>query len=403
MHTNGRPKMARTAAGLTVKKIEALKKVGLHGDGNGLFLQVSASGTKSWVCRYKVGTKTRNMGVGSVAIVTLAEARTMALEIRKLVAAGRDPIAERDAAKAAAAAPVTVMTFERAAEAYIAAKAPEWRSAKHEAQWTATLKAYAYPVFAAHPVAAIDRAMVLRVLEPIWSEIPETASRVRGRIESILDWATVSGHRTGDNPARWKGNLQHSLAARGKVAKVEHHAALPFADLPDFMTRLRAADGNAARALRFAILTAARTGEVLGATWPEIDLEAAVWTVPSERMKAGQEHRVALSEPALALLREMATIRQGDYVFGGARAGKPLSSMALLMCLRRAGRPDLTTHGFRSTFSDWSYAAAGAPAEVIEKSLAHTVGTKVARAYFRDDLLDKRRDHMRAWAEFAGA
>jgi integrase len=250
------------------------------------------------------------------------------------------------------------------------------------------------------PVSAIDTGLVMRALEPIWSAKPETASRLRGRIESILDWAKVRGYRAGENPARWKGHLQALLPAKSKIAQVEHHAALPYAELPGFMAALRMADGMAAKALRFTILTGARTSEALGATWTEIDLEARLWTVPAARMKAGKEHRVPLSEPVLALLRDLYQTRQGEPVFPGAIKGKGLSNMALLMALRRLGRADLTAHGFRSTFRDWVAEQTNFPSEVAEMALAHTVGDKVEAAYRRGDLFEKRQQLAEAWGAF---
>jgi integrase len=283
------------------------------------------------------------------------------------------------------------MTYKDCAERYIEAHRAGWKNAKHAAQWGATLDSYVYPIMGKLPVDSVDTGLVMRALEPIWTEKPETASRVRGRIESILDWATVRGHRQGDNPARWRGHLDNLLPARAKVRRVEHHAALPYGDMGAFMAELRQQPGLAARALEFAILTAARTGEVIGATWAEIDLEARVWTIPASRMKAGREHRMPLSEAAMAILNGLP--KGGDQPFR-------MSNMAMLKLLQRMGRKDVTTHGFRSTFSDWCAERTNYPSEVREMALAHTVGDKVEAAYRRGDLFEKRRQLAEAWAKF---
>jgi integrase len=293
------------------------------------------------------------------------------------------------------------MTFRQCAEAYIAAHEMAWKNPKHAAQWPSTLGAYVYPVFGDLPVQAIDVGLVMKVIERIWIEKPETASRVRGRIESVLDWATARGYRRGENPARWRGHLENLLPKKSKVRRVEHHAALPYSELPEFMVELRRQEGVAARALEFAILTVARTSEALGATWSEIDLERHLWVIPAERMKSGREHRVPLSEPAVAILAAMKEVREGGYVFPGGRARRPLSNMAFLMRLRRMGRDDLTGHGFRSSFSDWCAERTNFASEVREMALAHTVSDKVEAAYRRGDLFRKRRQVMDAWARYA--
>jgi integrase len=280
---------------------------------------------------------------------------------------------------------------------------PDWRNPKHAAQWPATLGTYAYPVFGDLPVGQVDTALVMKALEPIWNEKTETASRLRGRIEAVLGWATTSGYRSGDNPARWRGHLENLLAKKSKVAPVEHHAALSYAELPDFMTEMHQQEGIAAQALQFTILTAARTGEVIGATWPEIDFKQCLWTIAAQRMKARREHRVPLSEPALAILQAMNAVRSGKYVFPGNRSDRPLSNMAMAMLVRRMGRADLTVHGFRSTFSDWCAERTAFPAEVREMALAHVVGDKVEAAYRRGDLLKKRFQLAEAWARFCAA
>ena len=286
------------------------------------------------------------------------------------------------------------------AERYIAAHRAGWRNAKHANQWTVTLKTYAYPVFGELPVQTVDLGLVLKAVEPIWTAKPETASRLRGRIESVLGWATTRGYRAGDNPARSKDHLENLLPARSKVAGVSHHAALPYAEIGAFIALLRRQEGIAARAFEFVILTVSRTSEVLGARWGEIDLAARLWTVPASRMKAGKEHRVPLGERALAIIGGLPKVN--DFVFPGARGGG-LGQMALLQVLRRMGRGDLTVHGFRSSFSDWCAERTAFPAEVREMALAHAVGDKVEAEYRRGDLFAKRRQLAEAWERFAEA
>lgn len=389
---------------LTALKVTRATRPGIYGDGKGLWLRVGTGGARSWVFRFMLNGRAREMGIGSVYDVKLAEAREIARACRRAVRQGRDPIEERRAERQAKRLEAArTITFQECAEALIAAQRAGWRNPKHAAQWPSTLATYVYPLLGKLPVQAVDVGLVMRVLEPIWTAKPETASRVRGRIESVIDWATARGYRQGENPARWKGHLENLLPARSKVARVEHHAALPYAEIAAFIAALRGQDGIGARALEFAILTAARTGEVLGAAWSEIDFEAALWTVPAERMKAGREHRVPLSEAALAILYAMKEIRQGDFVFPGARAGRSMSQMALLMTLRRMGRGNLTAHGFRSTFADWSAERTNFPGEVREMALAHAVGDKVEAAYRRGDLFEKRRQLAEAWARFCSA
>jgi integrase len=377
---------------------------GMYNDGGGLYLQVGAN-SASWIFRYKFDGRraARDMGLGSAAIVSLAEARERALHYRRMLAEDppRNPLDERRAARERRRLEAAkAMSFRECAEAYIAAHQAGWKNPKHAAQRPATLGSYVYPVMADLPVAAVDVGLVMRVLEPVWTTKPETASRVRGWVESVLDWATARGYRAGENPARWRGHLDKLLPKRSKVQRVEHHAALPYAEIAAFLAELRSHDGITPRALEFAILTAARTGAVIGATWSEIDLEGRLWTIPAERMKAGREHRVPLSEPAAAILRARRAVRESEFVFPGQRPGRPLSNMSLLMQLRRMGRGDLTTHGFRSTFSDWCAEKTSFPAEVREMALAHTVGDKVEAAYRRGDLFEKRRALAEAWARF---
>lgn len=392
--------MPKKAAGLSARKVETAKAPGMFADGNGLYLQVTESGAKTWIFRYTFGGRRRDMGLGSTAIVPLAEARQKALDARKQVAAGIDPI---DAKKAQAAAQALeaakAVTFRECAEAYIQSMRAGWKNEKHAAQWGSTLATYAYPSIGALPINGIDTGLVMGVLEPLWTTKTETASRVRGRIEAILDYAKVRGYRSGENPARWKGHLDHILPAKGDVAKVEHHASLPYSEMPGFWPKLQVQDGMGARALELAILTATRTGEVLGARWQEIDIEAGTWAIPPGRMKAGAEHRVPLSDSALVLLRKMAAIRQSDLVFPGQTTDRPLSNMAMAMVLRRM-KIDATPHGFRSTFRTWVAEQTRFPHEVAEAALAHTIGDKVVAAYQRGDLFEKRRELMVAWANY---
>lgn len=396
--------MARETNKLSAVTVKKASTAGRYADGNGLYLQVGDASTKSWLFRYMLNGKARAMGLGDVVTVSLADARVAALAARKLVKAGKDPIDERNRERLAARLDTARgMTFSQCAQAYITAHAAGWRNAKHADQWRNTLATYAGPVFGAHPVQAVDLPLVLRVLEPIWQTKTETASRLRGRIESILDWATVRDYRQGDNPARWRGHLDALLPARTKVAKVEHHAALPYDQMGVFMADLRSREGLSARALEFCILTATRTSETIGARWEEVDMVGAVWTIPAGRIKAGKEHCVPLSAPAQAILTDMAGVRTGDVVFPGGKAGRPLSSMAFLMLLRRMGREDLTAHGFRSTFRDWAAERTAFPREVAEMCLAHAIGDKVEAAYRRGDLFEKRRLLMEAWARFCEA
>jgi integrase len=388
----------RSLSRLNALTVGRLKEPGMYADGGGLYLQVSRSGTKSWIFRFAMNGREREMGLGPLHTIGLSDARLFATEARKLKLLGQDPIearrAKREAKKLEDA---RALTFKQASATYIKANKAGWKNAKHAAQWEATLATYAEPVFGALPVAAVDTSLVLKALEPIWSEKAETASRLRGRIESVLDWATARGYRKGENPARWRGHLEKLLPARSRVKTVEHHAALPYRDLPAFMQALRAQAGVGARALEFAILTAGRTGEVIGATWDEIDLEAATWTIPKERMKARRDHRVFLCDSALAVLRPLYEARESDFVFPGGKKDKPLSNMTLLATLKRMKRHDLTAHGFRSTFRDWAAEMTDYPAEVVEMALAHVVGNKVEAAYRRGDLFEKRKGLMGDW------
>jgi integrase len=384
--------MPRTLNRLSPIKVQKSKRKGLHADGGGLYLRISASGSKAWIFRYGENGRLHDMGLGPVHTVSLPRARELARECRELRLQGHDPIAHRRAALAARkASDAKAMTFHQAADAYIASHEAAWRNAEHRRQWGSTLDQHVHPTIGTLAVAAIDTALVMKVVDPIWREIPETASRVRGRIESVLDWAKARGFRTGENPARWRGHLDHLLPARRKMRQVEHLAAMPYVEVPAFLADLRRQEGIAARALEFAILTAARTGEVMGATWSEITGD--VWIIPASRMKGAREHRVPLAPAALAILRGLP--RQSDYVFSGPRGR--LGKKAIAKALRR---DDVTVHGFRSAFSDWAAHETNYPNHVVEQALAHAVGSAVERAYRRGDLFDKRRELMQAWGTY---
>jgi integrase len=398
-----RGKMARASNRLTAIAVARTTKPGFYADGHSLYLRIGPTGSKSWVFRYRLAGRLHDMGLGPLHTVSLADARSKALDLRRQRLDGTDPLTvKREAAAKARVVDAKAMTFKAAAETYIAAHQAGWRNAKHRAQWPSTLETYAYPTFGALPVQAIDTGLVMKILEPIWTTKPETASRVRGRIESVLDWAAARDYRQGENPARWRGHLENLLPQKSKIARVEHHAALPYTEIADFMTGLRQQGGVAARALELAILTAARTGEVIGARWGEFNLAERLWIVSGERMKASREHRVPLSDAALAIVERMAKSRVGEAVFPGAKAAA-LSDAAMTMLLRRMGRGEITVHGFRSTFSDWCAERTNFPTEVREMALAHAVGDKVEAAYRRGDLFAKRRQLMQAWAKFCAA
>jgi integrase len=389
---------------LSAAKIGKVKAQGLYGDGGNLWLQVGREPhMRSWLFRYTLAGRARAMGLGSASTLSLSEARERAQEARKLLLDGIDPIAHRDGERAQRKLEAAnAITFKECAAAYIRSHQAGWSNEKHGAQWESTLAAYVYPAFGDLPVGAIDTGLVMRALTPIWTAKPETASRVRGRIEAVLDAATVQGYRQGDNPARWRGHLEALLPARSKVAAVAHHAALPYREMAAFMVKVREQDGIAPRALEFAVLTACRTGEVLGAKWSEVDWHEALWTIPAARTKSYKVHRVPLAPAALAVLKTMRDRAAGDFVFS-ARSSAPLNADSALDVLRRMGRADLTVHGFRSSFRDWCAEATGFPHEVCEMSLGHAVASAVERAYRRGDLFEKRRKLMEAWAAYCAA
>ncbi len=343
------------------------------------------------------------MGLGPYPDLALGEARKRATECRRLRNDGIDPIDARKATRAVSMRESAKgISFTACSEFYIEAKKHGWKNSKHIDQWTNTLKQYADPIFGAVAVAEVDTDHVMRALQPIWTSKTETAARVRGRIENILDWAKTKGYREGDNPARWRGHLQNLLPPRRKVRKVKHHPALPYEKMGAFMRAVRKQEGTAAVALEFLILTAARTSEALGARWDELDLPKAVWTVPGTRIKAGKEHRVPLSKSAITLLKRMQKVREGEFVFAGGKKGKSLSNMALLVLLKRMERTDITAHGFRSTFRDWAAEKTNYSRDEAEMALAHAVSDRVEAAYRRGDLLAKRQKMMQDWADFCG-
>lgn len=384
---------------LNALRVAKLLTPGYHADGGGLYLQISQSGSRSWIYRYSLAKRAREMGLGPLSAISLAEARAEAARCRKLVASGIDPIEERKERQRAAEATPNSMPFREAARTYIESQRQGWKNAKHAQQWENTLTAYAYPVMGDVDVSDVDTAMVLRVLQPIWTKKAETARRVRGRIECVLDAAKVLGMRSGENPARWRGHLDKLLPKRERSKKVKHHPALPWQRIPEFMPQLTARDAPAARVLHLLILTCVRTTEALHARPEEFDLERRVWTVPPDRMKMEKELRVPLCADAVRLVQE-AMKTATEYLFPGQKKGKPLSNMAMLNMLDRMGYRDITVHGFRSTFRDWVAECTEYPDSLAEMALAHAVENKVEGAYRRGDMLERRRKMMEDWARY---
>jgi integrase len=415
--------MARTTGRLTALKVAKATRPGMYCDGGGLYLQVTERGA-SWICRFMLNGRAREMGLGPLGSVSLSEARAKALNARRLRHEGIDPIEARKAERMRARLDAAkAMTFQQCADAYISAHRVGWRNGKHSAQWEATLKTYAGPVIGALPVQAVDTALVMKIIEPLWRIKPETASRLRGRIEAVLDWARVRGYRSGENPARWRGHLDKLLPAKSKVRKAQHHPALPYNQIGSFVEDLRLCSGVAARALEFVIMCAIRTGDIIGnerdekppMKWTHVDLKERVWTIPST--KTDIEHRVPLSHAAVKLLTAMKALARSDIVFPGAKAEQPLSNMAMIKVIRRMnadrtahglrryvdpkqGNRDVTVHGFRSTFRDWAAERTNFPNEVVEMALAHAIDDKVEAAYRRGDLFEKRCWLMQQWATF---
>ncbi|WP_394730750.1 tyrosine-type recombinase/integrase [Altererythrobacter sp. GH1-8] len=381
-------------------------KPGMHADGNGLYLNVKPGGAKSWIFRFQISGRRREMGLGSLANVEPVAARAEAARLKAMVASGTDPIEQKRKSKAEADEIATAeeleqqleaATFRVAAEKYIAAQEAGWSNHKHSQQWTNTLKTYAYPVIGDMPVRDITAQHIVEILKPIWSTKSETASRVRMRIEAVLNSAKLMGWRTGENPAVWRGGLEAALPRISKVRRVRHHPAMPWQDIAPFMAKLREREGISPRALEFVILTAARSGEVRNASWDEIDLDRALWVVPAERMKAGREHRVPLSKAAIKLLEQLPRIDKTPLLFPGMHNG-PMSDMTLGAVLKRMDLGQFTVHGFRSTFRDWAAESTSHSPEAVEMALAHTVANRVEAAYRRGDLFEKRRELMEDWA-----
>lgn len=399
---------------LTARTVTTRTCPGLYCDGGGLYLQITPSGNKSWILRYcsPITKKPRHMGLGPLHSVSLAQARELAATQRRILLAGLDPIEVREAEirrKAAEAA--KAVTFAQCAAAYIESHRAGWRNDKHAEQWINTIETYANRVIGSLPVQDVDTALVLKILEPIWSTKAETASRLRGRIENILDWAKVRGYRSGENPARWKGHLKQLLPALAKKDRVKHYAAMPFTQVGAFLVKLREMEGISERALEFTILTAARTIEAIAARPEEMDFATATWTIPASRMKAKKEHRVPLSPRAVQIAREMLALgqalepeqaadnRKPAWLFPGTKRGKHISNMTMLGVLERLGA-DVTVHGFRSSFRDWAAERTNFPREVCEMALAHTIANAAEAAYRRGDLFEKRRRLMEAWADY---
>lgn len=393
---------------LNAKQIEKLLRngdPGLTNDGQGLYLKISKAGSASWIYRFKLDGRTRDMGLGKYPDISLAQAREKATDARRKVKTGLDPInekhlEERQAKAKRLEAEAPSLDFSRLCDDYIATHKAGWKSAKHAQQWANTLSTYAYPVIGSLHPKDVHTAHLISILKPIWGNKTETANRVRNRIELVLDAAKAQGLREGENPARWRGHLDKLLPKPSKVAKVKHHAAMPWDELPDFMKVVSQKQGASFRAMEMAIMTACRTSEVLNATWEEIDLTANTWTIPPERMKAGGEHRVPISKQLRRLLEALPRLSGSPYVFPGARAGRPLSNMAMMMALRGLGFENLTMHGFRSTFRDWAAECTNHPRDVCEQALAHSLGSKVEAAYRRSDLFSKRACLMDDWADF---
>ena len=394
--------MPKIAKELSAVEVRNLTKPGRHSVGgvSGLLIQVTPSGAKSWLLRVMVGNQRREMGLGGFPDVTLAQAREKARELKEQVQKGIDPVAQKKSHKASLiAAQSKLITFDEAARKFLSFKTAEFKSQKHAAQWSSTLSAYASPVIGKLNVADVELSHIVKILEPIWTTKTETASRLRGRIESVLAWAKVSGYREGDNPASWKGNLDAVFPKPGKLKNIQHHKALPWEEIPSFTTLLKNKEGISARALEFLILTACRSSEARGAVWSEIDLKKGIWTIPADRMKAGKEHSVPLSKRATEILDEIPRIEGSEFIFPGMRGGM-ISDVALAKTLKSI-RSDVTTHGFRSTFRDWCAECTDYPHEVAEMALAHTIPNAVERAYRRGDLLEKRRHLMRDWERYS--
>jgi len=397
--------MPKRVLPLTARQVETARKPGFYADGNGLYLRVAPGGSRSWVYRFMLNGRRRDMGLGPYPLVTLASARERVAAARLVKLDGTDPLEERRAgALKARVERAKVVTFAEAAQQYVSAHRAGWRGARAVQDWTGTIEAYVLPIFGDLPVAEIDTGLVMQAIQPIWNTKTATATRVRARVEAVLDWCRVRGYRQGENPARWKGHIEALLPRKSKVAPVEHHPAMPYGEVAAFLAELRYVESSAARALEFAILTAARSGEVIGARWDEIDIPNRLWIVPAARMKSGREHRVPLSPPAMAVLEKIAETRYSDWVFSGRQVGQPIGKMAMLLTLQRvSGRDDISVHGFRSSFRDWCAELTQYPSELAEMALAHSINSAVEAAYRRGDMFDRRRKLAEAWGRFCTA
>jgi integrase len=391
--------MAKTTHRLTAISTKSLRDKGLYADGNGLYLRITESGTKGWIFRFALKGRRRDMGIGTLSQISLATARNLAEEFQRLLKQGIDPIEDRKAKVAASTPAGRTMTFDFATEQFLDDREGGWKNTKHRQQWRNTLKTYASPVIGKKDVADISTADVLQILKPIWQRKAETASRVRGRIENVLEWAKVNNFHSGENPAAWRGHLAHILPARNKKLAVEHHAAMAWSDVPEFMAELRVNSAISSKALQFTILTVVRTSEAIEAQRAEVNRDAKLWIIPKERMKAGMEFRGPLSDAAIGIIDTLPVMEDNPYLFPGTRKARPLSNMAMLELLRGM-RPGMTVHGFRSSFRDWAGDSTGFPRELAEMCLAHTVGDDVEIAYRRSDMIEKRRKVMKAWGAF---
>lgn len=393
---------------LTAKAVEKYAKAGaanMHKDGDGLYLRVKSSGGSSWIYRYRLKGKLRDMGLGSYPEVSLAEARPLAADARKLAKSGIDPLDDRKQQRENAEAELTrqaalSVTFESVALDYIDSQRAGWKNVKHASQWINTLRTYTFPTIGRLPPAEVTTEHLVKILKPIWTEVPETASRVRNRIELVLDAAKAVGLREGENPARWRGHLDKLFPKRSKVRQVRHHPALPWQEAPAFMTELAKHKSLSHRAMEMTILTCCRTSEVLGASWDEIDIKEGIWTIPAERMKAGKSHRVPITEQLETILKSLPMVDNNPYLFPGQRSGKPLSNMSMLMVLRRMKSEHVTVHGFRSTFRDWAAENTAHPRDVCEQALAHALESAVESAYRRGDMFEKRKILMEDWSKY---
>ena len=393
--------MAKQINKLSVRGIKSQNKSGRYADGNGLYLQVGKSGAKSWLFRYMLDGKSREMGLGSIRIETLSQAREKAKHCKKLLKSGTDPIRDRQKHIAIEKADnKEMLSFQKCTEGYLKAHSASWRSARHAGIWLSSVKRFAYPIVGSIHVNKIERGHIMNILDPIWREKTDTASRLRGRLESILNWATVQEYRKGDNPARWRGYLDQLLPKPSEIHTVKHFAALPYREINAFMSKLKEREALSALALRLIILTACRSIEVREAEWSEFDLENATWTIPTERRKMKKEHVIPLCKEALDIIQSIPRAEDSVHLFTGPRSNKPMSDVVFKKLMERMKVTGITTHGFRSTFRDWAAEQTSFPREVIEDCLAHQLRDKTEAAYFRSNLLDKRRELMNKWADY---